>query len=161
MQDDRRIRVAKHRRHIRVGRTTVDDNREAGLRTDRQLPGEHLTLDRAWRVIVVIVEASLAHRHHRRIIEQTSDPVLHLRRPTRRLVRVHAGGGDPPETLGQRDGVARRFLAVTDHHHRTDAGRSRPHRHLVPVAIELLGTEVAMRIDQHRVSWLWLVQHPA
>ena len=68
------------------------------------LGGEGVALDSAWRVLVVVVEPALPHRHHDPVAvvgEGVGQDGLELLQPVRGLVGVEPDGGPGPEVAGQ------------------------------------------------------------
>ena len=84
------------------GRAGVDDQGQAVVPGQGDLLGERLALGRAGRVVVVVVEPALAHRHQeapaapvgsRGGVGHLLDQLGHRARPLGRLVGVEPGGG--------------------------------------------------------------------
>ncbi len=125
------------------------DHREIALFPELELRGECLALPVSWRVIVVVIEARLADRDHRGVIQRFLDLCRHFRVPGRGLVRMHARGGGKIEPACECDGLLSSWLGIRDHHHMFHSARSGSLYHVYPIIIELSGAQMAMCIDEH------------
>lgn len=72
---------SQHRSHIIVRLPGVNHDRPSVSLGKFQLCLKRPSLDVTWRVIVVVIEARLAHRHHSRIIERIDDAGARIVRP--------------------------------------------------------------------------------
>ena len=125
------------------------DHREVALFTELELRGECRTLPVSWGVIVVVIEARLADRDHRWVVQRFLDLCRHFRIPRRGLVRMHARSGGKIELVGECDGLLSSWLGIRDHHHVFHSARPGSFHHVYAIIIELFGAQVAMGIDEH------------
>jgi hypothetical protein len=70
----------------------VHDGRQSELAGECELIGESGALDGSWRVVVVVVEATLAHRDRPDLSHTTDAGEVTRLLEVRRVVRVDAGG---------------------------------------------------------------------
>jgi hypothetical protein len=156
MEDGNDIGVSrKNGRDIVIGLPGVNDRRLGCFGSERQLRFEGTMLEGTGGVIVVEVETGLAHGNHARVSEKLTKPVLRIGVPLVGLVGVNAGRGY--ETgLGGRHGE--RALGggsgLADHDHATHPCRPGPVQHLSQIGrVRLIG-QMAVGVDQQRVSFL-------
>ncbi len=104
----------EHVERVVPGVAAVDDQWQVELMGELDLFGEGLALDVTWRVLVVVVEAGLADRHHPWLVEQVDDGVDALAG----VVRVQAHGCPDVVELGGGGDRGQAGGAVTsDRHH--------------------------------------------
>jgi len=130
----------------------VDRHGKSAGPRQRQLRREHLALDRALRVQVVVVETALPDGDHPRLVEPAREQGRRLRAPLLGLVGMDADGGEDARVGGgQRDPprVVRNAVAGADRHEGLDTGLLRAGEHRLPVGVEGVGREVAVAVEPH------------
>ena len=132
-----------------VRRAKVDNQRKGQLASETDEAAERLLLGGPRGVVVVIVEAGFADRHHLAVPRQAADGVEDTVVDQRGLVWVYPHRGkDPLVRLGESDGrvVGLQGPAGADRHHDAHAGRPGALQHGVAIGRELGHVEMAVGV---------------
>ena len=149
-------------RDIVVGVARMDDEREVELARKRDLPTKDALGDVTRRVVVMIVEASLADADTFGMIGECAHGGEVLRPLSSRLMRMRADREkDVLVPLRDRDDARGLRYAGADGDHALDAGRPRALNDPVEVVGEVGKIEVAMAVDESHSALAQALTSPA
>ena len=139
------------RGHVVVGRARVDDQRQPGFARGGNVGAEALRLRLARGVVVMIVEAGLADRHHLRVGGKAHQLGRGDVQFFRRIVRM---GADRAIDLVERFRDFKNLWKLPDpgrdRHHAPDPGSEGAGDDGLPLLGEIGEVEVAVAVDQHQ-----------
>ena len=141
-----------------LGRAAVEDGRLAGLEREREVAPQVAQLVRDRAEDTVVVEPGLADGHDALVERPGRDRSPRLVVHLGRVVRVDADRGvEPRIAVDQRQCPLGRGRVPARHEDPLDAGEAGTADDEVGVALEPIGVEVAVAVDQGhpRMVWLW------
>ncbi len=142
--------LGQDRRHVVVGRTAVNDERQTGFARRRDMPAQTLDLRFARRVVVEVIETRLADRHHLRVRREPDEIVNGDIELFIRIVRMRADGTEDVRIgFGDRKDRVEPLHAGRDRDHLADARCARALDDSVALSLEVGKIQMAMRIDKH------------